>query len=124
MAERGRAGPRRSQGRAPEGPGRIEAATHETVRALGRHLRLERRWGRPWYVGHDLVLSVRESGQGVTVEFWQGAVLARRHPILEGAGRNLRQVKLQTIADATAPSFVALVRAAVELDAAAAPRSN
>jgi hypothetical protein len=101
---------------------RVEAAARETVRALGRELRSERRWGLPWYVGQDLVLTVNAFTKYVEVEFWRGATLARTHKTLEGTGKNLRHVRLRTLSDATSPTFLALVRDAIALDAATPPR--
>lgn len=101
---------------------RVASAAREVVRALAPELRTEKRWGQPWYVGADLVLLVGEFQHHVGVEFWRGALLKGLGHRLEGTGKNLRHVKLTTTADATAPSFVALVREAVRLDQREPPR--
>lgn len=94
----------------------IARLAHEVIRAGGPDLRTERRWGHPWYVGKDLVCVVGSFAHHVGVEFWRGASLPDRYGLLEGTGKNLRHVKLRSLAEARSPRFTALVRAAVRLD--------
>lgn len=96
---------------------RVAAAAREIVRAVGPALRVERRWGHPWYVGNDLVVLVGAFGRHVGLEFWRGTSLKDPTHLLEGTGKNLRHVKLRSVADATRPALVALLREAVALDA-------
>jgi hypothetical protein len=95
---------------------RVTEAAHEIIRAVGPQLRLERRWGMPWYVGNDLVVLVGAFTRHVGVEFWRGTSLHDPSHLLEGTGKNLRHVKLRTVADATSPPMVALLREAIRLD--------
>jgi hypothetical protein len=53
----------------------------------------------------------------VAVGFWNGAKLAARHPLLEGASRSSRVVKLRSLEEAESQDFSALVREVVRLDA-------
>jgi hypothetical protein len=101
---------------------RVEEVARETVRSVGRHLRIERRWGLPWFVGRDLVCCVGAFTGHVGVEFWRGATLAPHHALLEGTGKNLRHVKLRSVREAGSPAFLRLVQDAVRLDAESDPR--
>jgi hypothetical protein len=103
-------------------PARIEEAVHEVVRALAPELTRITKWGMPWYAGNDLVLLVGTFSHHVGVEFWRGTTLRDPGHLLEGTGKNLRHVKMQRLADATAPAFIQLVREAVRLDRSMPPR--
>lgn len=102
----------------------MATGVREVVRALGPELKVERKWGHPWYVGNDLVLLVGAFTHHVEVEFWRGTSLPDPHHLLEGTGKHLRHVKLRSTADATAPSRIALVREAVRLDRLEPPRGR
>jgi len=102
----------------------VSAAVLEAVRAVAPHLRQQTKWGMPWWTGRDLVLLSGEFSHHVGVEFWRGSTLADPRHLLEGTGKNLRHVKLRTVAEARSPAFVALVRAAVRLDAISEPRKR
>ena len=95
---------------------RVAGAVREVIRAVGPELTLERRWGMPWYVGRDLVVLVGAFGHHVGVEFWRGTSLKDPSHLLEGTGKNLRHVKVRTVADATCPAMLALLREAIRLD--------
>jgi hypothetical protein len=110
---------RRSVARPPssaQGTDRVAEAVREVVRAVAPELRVEKKWGQPWYVGTDLVLLVGEFTHHVGVEFWRGTSLSDPRHLLEGTGKNLRHVKVRTTAAATSPALIALVREAVRLD--------
>jgi hypothetical protein len=94
----------------------VALAARATVERVGPQLRVESRWGVPWYVGNDPVCAVRAFRSHVGVEFFRGSSLASAHPILEGTGKNLRHAKLRTVEEARSKSFEALVRAAARLD--------
>jgi len=111
-------------GRGEEDLDRVAGAVREVVRALAPELRVEKRWGNPWLVGNDLVVLVGAFSHHVGIEFWRGATLRDPHRLLEGTGKNLRHVKVRTIAEATAPALVALVREALALDASMPPRTR
>lgn len=92
------------------------------IRAVAPELTIQKRWGHPWYVGNDLVVLVGAFDRHASVEFWRGTTLRDPTRLLEGTGKNLRHVKMRTLADSTAPAFVALVREAVQLDRSMPPR--
>ena len=108
---------------APSVPGmdRVADGVREVIRAVAPELRLERKWGQPWYVGTDLVCAVVTYAHHVGVEFWRGTSLKDPHHLLEGTGKNLRHVKVRTPVATTAPGLIALLREAVRLDAAEPP---
>ncbi len=73
-------------------------------------------------LGTDLVIAIYAFQRHVGVEFWRGSTLAPDHPLLEGTGKNLRHVKLRSVAEANSRAFGALVRAAVRLDSRSGKR--
>ena len=103
---------------------RVAEAMREVIRAVAPELRVEKKWGQPWYTGTDLVVLVGEFSHHVGVEFWRGTSLTDPHHLLEGTGKNLRHVKLRAARDAVAPAMIALIREAVRLDRTAAPRTR
>jgi hypothetical protein len=91
---------------------RVEAL----IRKAGPDLKLERKWGMPWYVGTDLVCLVGTFTGHVGVEFWRGSTVPDPDHLLEGTGKNLRHVKLRTLEEASSPKLARLIVAAIELD--------
>jgi hypothetical protein len=108
--------------RGPDDPERVAETVRDLARAIAPELKVERRWGHPWYVGNDLVFLVGAFAHHTSVEFWRGTRLTDPHHLLEGTGKNLRHVKLRSVEAATSPEFVALLREAIRLDAAEEPR--
>jgi len=101
---------------------RVEGAVRELIRGIAPELRVETRWGHPWFVGNDLVVLTGTFDRHVGVEFWRGTSLNDPGHLLEGTGKNLRHVKLRTVEQATSPAMVALLREAVRLDRIEPPR--
>jgi hypothetical protein len=104
--------------------GRVADGVREVVRALAPELRIEKRWGQPWYVGTDLVFLVGAFSHHVGIEFWRGTTLRDPHRLLEGTGKNLRHVKVRTTAEATDPALIQLLREAIRLDRTEPPRTR
>jgi hypothetical protein len=115
---------RASEGGPVENLEKVAEATRQVVRAMAPQLRTETKWGMPWLAGKDLVLVVGAFTHHVGVEFWRGASLTDPHGLLAGTGKNLRHVKLRTVAEARAPAFAALIRDAVRLDARSEKRTR
>ena len=103
-------------------PERIAETVRSLARALAPELKIERRWGHPWYVGNDLVFLVGAFAHHAAVEFWRGTSLKDPHRLLEGTGKNLRHVKLRSVEAATSPEMVGLLREAIRLDSVSPPR--
>jgi hypothetical protein len=102
----------------------VERAVHRVVKRIAPDLHTETRWGHPWYVGKDLVVVIGAFTHHVGVEFWRGASLLDPHSLLEGTGKNLRHVKLRSVAEAHSPAFASLLREAVRLDARSEKRTR
>jgi hypothetical protein len=103
-------------------PERVVETVRSLVRAIAPELRIERRWGHPWYVGNDLVFVVGAFTRHAAIEFWRGTTLKDPHHLLEGTGKNLRHVKLRSVEEATSPELVGLLREAIRLDSVSPPR--
>ena len=114
--------------RSPEAPmdemTSIAEEVQRIIRRAGPALRVETRWGHPWFVGRDLVVLVGAFSRHVGVEFWRGSSLPNPDGILEGTGKNLRHVKLRTLEEARSRAFATLVRQALELDARSEKRTR
>lgn len=102
----------------------LERAVRATVRAAAPGLRTVVKWSNPWLAGTDLVVVVGGFTRHVGVEFYRGASLPDPTGLLEGTGKNLRHVKVRTLAEARSPALRALVEAAVRLDAREPPRKR
>ena len=92
-------------------------AVATTVRTSAPLLRVERKWAQDWRAGRDLVLAYGKFQHHVGIEFWRGTSLPDPAGLLEGTGKNLRHVKVRSVAEARAAPLRALIRAAVQLDA-------
>ena len=117
--------PTRSKASTPPSEDSIPRVKKAVLAVVARNvgdLSTVRKWGHPWRAGRDLVLVVGAFRQHVGVEFWRGSTIEDPHHLLEGTGKNLRHVKIRTVAEATSPEFAELVRAAVRLDAREPPR--
>jgi hypothetical protein len=114
--------PRSSRG--ADDPERVAETVRTLVRALAPELRVERRWGNPWYVGNDLVFVIGAFTHHAAVEFWRGTSLKDPHHLLEGTGKNMRHAKLRSVEEATSPELVGLLREAIRLDAVSPPRAR
>jgi hypothetical protein len=107
---------RRTPDESAESMSTVATLVNAVVRENAPGLRTERHWGLPWYVGNDLVLVVGAFTHHIGVEFWRGSTVPDPGHRLEGTGKNLRQVKICSAAEARSAQFARLIRAAVELD--------
>ncbi|MHB8606615.1 MAG: DUF1801 domain-containing protein [Thermoplasmatota archaeon] len=96
----------------------VAAAAERAIRRVGPRLKRVTKYGAPTYQGRGDVITIGVWTNFVAVGFWGGALLTRRHALLEGAGKSTRLVRLRTVADARSRAFAALVRDAIALDAA------
>ncbi|MGC2288986.1 MAG: DUF1801 domain-containing protein [Thermoplasmata archaeon] len=94
----------------------VAERANELIRRQAPQLKVEKRWGKPWYVGTDMVCRVGAFTHHVGVEFWRGSTLPDPDHLLEGTGKNLRHVKLRTLEEASSPKLARLVQRAVALD--------
>lgn len=105
---------------ATDDPAAVARAAMRTIRRVAPSLRRVTKYGAPTFRGHGDVCTVGVWSAFVSVGFWRGAELARRHRILEGRGRRTRLVKLRRVEDASSRAFASLVRDAARLDARSA----
>lgn len=73
-------------------------------------------WGNPTYVGASRVASFSAHTGYVNLYLFRGAELAPRFPQVEGTGKALRHVRLNTPADAESPKTRQVLKAAASLD--------
>jgi hypothetical protein len=102
----------------------IERAANRFIRRIAPDTRIQVKWDAPWYTGADLICVVGAFSHHVGVEFWRGSTLPDPDHLLQGTGKNLRHVKLRSVAEATSPQFARLLRAAVRLDRTAPKRAR
>jgi hypothetical protein len=102
----------------------IERAANRFIRSLAPDARIQVKWDAPWYTGKDLICVVGAFTHHVGVEFWRGSTIPDPDHLLVGTGKNLRHVKLRSIAEATSPPFARLVRAALQLDRSTEKRTR
>jgi hypothetical protein len=102
----------------------IEAAANRLIRTMAPGTRIEVKWDNPWHTGKDLICVVGAFTHHVGVEFWRGSTIPDPDHVLEGTGKNLRHVKLRSMADVRSPKFARLLRAALELDRTSEKRAR
>jgi len=88
----------------------VDRGAVETVR-LGDHAATYGVGPRKMTDGYAYIMPMRGY---VNLGFYQGAVLADPHKLLEGTGKGLRHVKVRSLAEANRPAVRALVAAALE----------
>ncbi|HTT14511.1 MAG TPA: DUF1801 domain-containing protein [Thermoplasmata archaeon] len=100
----------------------LEREVHAVIRCAGPRLRRVTKWANRWYADRDLVVVAGRFAHHVGIEFWRGSSLADPDHLLEGTGKNLRHVKIRTLAEARSPKLMRLLRRAVALDRQEPPR--
>lgn len=96
---------------------RVASEVERTIRSAAPDLKRVVKYGAPTFQGRGDVITFGVWTRFVAVEFWNGAKLAARHPILEGTSRSSRVAKLTSLEEARSQDFKVLVRDAVRLDA-------
>ena len=104
--------------------GDVLAAAEATIARAGPSLRIERKWATDWRAGRDLIVACRAFSHHVGMEFWRGSALPDPDHLLQGTGKNLRHVKVRSIAEARAPALARLIGAAIRLDASERKRTR
>jgi hypothetical protein len=87
----------------------VDKSTVETVR-LGDNAATYGVGPKKMTEGYAYIMPMRGY---INLGFYQGAVLADPHRLLEGTGKGLRHVKIRSMADANRPAVRALVAAAL-----------
>jgi hypothetical protein len=86
------------------------------VRRAAPELRESVKWGAPVWVGRQNTICLMLYPDHVNLGFFQGALLSKTHPEVEGTGKALRHVKVRSMGDVGRPTLTRLIREAVELD--------
>ena len=101
----------------------IEAPQREVARALrrliletGAELQEKQMYGVPWYRGKNYVFAIAAHTHHTNLEFYRGTSLRDPAGLLEGTGKNLRHVKVHTVAEAKDPRLKGLLLEALEFD--------
>jgi hypothetical protein len=115
---------KRSAKPAPVSMKQVADRAREMIRSEWPTLKVEQHWGHPWFVGKGMVCVVGYFARHAAIEFWWGSTIEDPDHLLEGTGKNLRHVKLRTLAEASSPQLRRFVRAAVELDRTAPRRTR
>ena len=72
----------------------------------------------------DCLVSLAADGHGVTLFFYWGAKLPDPHKILQGSGKQVRSIRLESAATLQRPEVEALLQAAVEQAKSPLPASG
>jgi hypothetical protein len=94
----------------------LAEAMLELIRANVDGLTETVKWGNPAWVGHRNALYLVVFRDHSNLGLFYGADLADRFPRIQGTGKNLRHVKVASVAEASDPELRAIIRAAVALD--------
>ncbi len=94
----------------------VAHALREVILETGFGLQEKVRYGVPWYRGKNYVLAIAAHSNHTNLEFYRGSSLRDPARVLEGTGKNMRHVKVRTVADAKHPRLQALLREAIALD--------
>jgi hypothetical protein len=95
----------------------VATAVRELVREAAPDATESIKWAQPVYEDNGPFAYFRASSRHVTFGFWRGAELDDPHGLLEGAGEQMRHVKLASPDDVDA-GLAELVLQAVELNRA------
>lgn len=79
------------------------------------------KWSNPMWVGNENAICLMLFPTHINLGFFRGAELSRTFPRMEGTGKNLRHVKIGSVAEASDRSLIPLIREAVRLDRAGRP---
>ena len=96
----------------------VARALRQLVLETGADLQEKVMYGVPWYRGKAYVCAIVAHSDHTNLEFYHGSSLRDPARILEGTGKNLRHVKVHAVDVVRRPSLRALLREAIELDAA------
>ncbi len=93
----------------------IAVALRARVKARAPHMSEALAWGFPCFTGNERTFSVIAHKAHVNLQLFNGNRVAHVSPRVEGTGKQLRHVKLKTMADLD-ETVDAVIDAAVALD--------
>lgn len=98
----------------------IAEAVHARFAAIGPNLTQRVRWGMPGFTGHKDIATVSANGKGanahVNLQLFMGAHLDNAVGLIEGTGKNMRNIKFYTLEDVSRPGVDDAIRAAIAYD--------
>jgi hypothetical protein len=103
----------------PPGTARIARELRRAIASAAPGLEECVKWNAPNWKGRKLVLCLMVYPSHLNLGLWRGAELARSFAIVEGTGKSLRHVRVQSVAEARSLALRKLIRAAAALDASA-----
>ncbi len=93
-------------------------ALHELMQQSAPDLKASIKWSRPVYELNGLVCYLQAHSEHVSFGFWRGAELPDPEGILEGTGRSMRHVKIESRAEFPHSALRDLLLEALKLDRA------
>src|SRR5689334_14285191 len=82
--------------RLPPSTRAIALALRQLVRKAAPKLTETLKWHKPCYLGDDIVCAIVTYRTHVNLAFWRGAELVGQDDLLEGTGKGIRHVKVQS----------------------------
>jgi hypothetical protein len=87
-----------------------------TIASLAPQLEECVKWNSPMWKGHEFVLNLMVYPDHLNLGLWRGAELSKSFPEIEGTGKSLRHVRLESVAQVRSLGIRRILRAAVALD--------
>ena len=97
---------------------KVARALRRLILETGTDLHEQVMYGAPWYRGNNYVCAIAVHSDHTNLEIHRGTSLRDPWRLLEGTGKNLRHVTVRVVADVRQPGLGALLREAIDLDAA------
>lgn len=98
----------------------LALAVYENFAAIGPNLTQRVRWGMPGFTGIKDIATVYHAGKGdnmhVNLQLFMGAHLDNPHGLIEGTGKNMRNIKFRSVDDIGRPGVEDAIRAAIAYD--------
>lgn len=98
----------------------IAHAVHEKFAGMGPDLVQRVRWGMPGFIGKKDIATVSGAGKGanahINLQLFMGAHLENDAGLIEGTGKNMRNIKFYSLDDVDRPGVEAAIRAAIAYD--------
>lgn len=98
----------------------LALAVYNKFAAIGPDLTQRMRWGMPGFTGIKDIATVYHAGKGanahINLQLFMGAHLDNSTGLIEGTGKNMRNIKFFTLDDVDRPGVEEVIRAAIAYD--------
>ena len=94
----------------------IVAALRAIIEKAAPNSEASIKWGSPWWTDTGLLCTVYAAGSHINFGFSRGAELDDPEELLEGTGKGMRHIKIESVKDIKKSKFAALIKQAVELN--------